>query len=290
MSRLRDNSSSAVNFFFLLDIFTCTLGVMILVTLYYGLHVQPRERYDVPKPLEGEATEILQPGEVPPEIRLSQLADLLFHLRWTNNYVQELIGKANELPELTAQSNSFNQLTLDNIILIVNTNDAVRRLEATEAQVDQFLKTLGMTNTADRIAMLEEKLASVSERIRNYEQTNDCLRAEIERIVRDPRVVLLAKSDKTPMLVTVSGSDVTVEVFGKARSRRELPAPVSNPTFIGTLAQLRGASSSSYVIFFVRPSGIPLYRRLYEATKTAGYEIGVDGVEENVRLTFARKG
>jgi hypothetical protein len=289
MSRFRDNSSSAVNFFFLLDIFTCTLGVMILITLHYSHNAKMRPRPEnLRAPTEAEETEILKPGEEPPEVKLSRLSDLLFWLNSSNKNLKSKIDWAAALPSLVTQTNLAHRLKLENASLIVKTNLLTREIEASLDDINRMLAALGVTNYTERIAMLEEKLANVALRTREYELTNTALRAAIDYATRHPRMLYVPKSDKTPIVVTVSGGEVSVELFGDANSKRSLLGNVTNAAFVEALAGFK--SASNYVVFFVRPSGIRSYVRLATAAKSAGYEIGGDGIEENLALLFSPKG
>ena len=287
MANLRDNSSSAVNFFFLVDIFTCTLGIMILIAMTLAVQPAPKTAPDLLPAAPGEETIVLKPGEDPPLIRLSKLLQRLASLAEIN---AELVAKrdsAKALPEFRVLTNRVAQLKLTNAFLVAQTNLLTHEIAKTAAVIENVLSNGAMTNTPIRIAKLKRELKSLAEAIRAGEETNDNLAVKIDWARQHPRVVWNTKDGKPPILAIISDKRVELGLFSATNNRTVLRNPMRDASFTEALNRLN--EQADWVVFLVRPSGIARYLHLAEITKQAGFDVGADGIEEFATVEFTKK-
>ena len=294
MASLRDNSSTAVNFFFLVDIFTCTLGIMILITFRLALQApqasnQPADSTnDLVAAIPEEETILLKPGEDPPLLRLSKLLQRLASLAETNAELAAERDWAKALPEFRVLTNQYAKLKLTNAFLVAQTNTLTREIVKTTAVIENALADSAMTNTPARITKLKSELRSLADAIRAGEETNAELAAKIEWARQHPRVVWNTKAGKLPVLVTVADKRVELGLFGATNTPpMVLKEPVGDAGFIEALNRFNG--QTDWAVFIVRPSGIARYLHLADLTKRAGFEIGADGIEEFEKVAFTKK-
>ena len=287
MASLRENSSTAVNFFFLVDIFTCTLGIMIFITMTLALQAPPKTSPDLVPAAPGEEVIILRPGEDPPLVRLSKSLQRLAGLAETNAELSAERDRAKALPEFRVLTNRFAQLKLTNVFLVAQTNTLTREIAKTSAVIEKALADSNLTDTPIRITKLKRELKGLENAIRTSEETNSTLARKIDWARQHPQVVWNTKNGKLPVLAVVSDKRVEMELFGKTNTRTVLDEPVKDVGF--TEALHRFSEQTDWVVFLVRPSGITHYLHLAELTKQAGFDIGADGIEEFDKVAFARK-
>ena len=287
MASLRENSSTAVNFFFLVDIFTCTLGIMIFITMTLALQAPPKTSPDLIPAAPGEEVIILKPGEDPPLVRLSKSLQRLAGLAETNAELSAERDRAKALPEFRVLTNRFAQLKLTNVFFVAQTNALTREIAKTSAVIEKALADSNLTDTPIRITKLKRELKGLENAIRTSEETNSTLARKIDWVRQHPQVVWNTKNGKLPVLAIVSDKRVEMELFGKTNTKTVLDEPVKDVGF--TEALHRFSEQTDWVVFLVRPSGITHYLHLAELTKQAGFDIGADSIEEFDKVAFARK-
>ena len=286
MARLRDNPSTAVNFFFLVDIFTCTLGIMILIALTLALQPQPKVSPDLIPAAPGEEVIILKPGEDPPLVRLSKALQRFAGLTEANTELAAERDWAKSLPEYRVLTNRVAQFQSTNAVLAAQTNALNREIAKTSAVIEKVLADGDQTDTPLRITKLKSELKSLADALRVSEETNSVLPGQAEWAQKHPRVVWATKAGKLPILAIVSAQRVELGIFGDPTPKTVLSEPVKDSGLTAALTQFN--AKSDWVVFLVRPSGIARYLHLAEVTKQAGFDIGADGIEEYENVAFTR--
>jgi hypothetical protein len=95
-----------------------------------------------------------------------------------------------------------------------------------------------------------------------------------------------AATTKEPILVTVAGTGAVAEAFDHPEKRQQWDATHAQSSLE---AYLRNAKPlDQYVVFLVRPSGIPLFQKLLKSTRTDGFEVGYDALEEDREVHFSK--
>jgi len=97
-----------------------------------------------------------------------------------------------------------------------------------------------------------------------------------------------APGGKQPLLVTVSGRGLTCERFNQPGAKLEWTQAQAEASFSASLA--RWNRDQDYLVFYVRPSGIEMFRRCAELARNQGFQIGFDALEENRQILFQPQG
>src|SRR5437867_2927203 len=143
-SSLRQTSTQAVNFFFLVDIFTCVLGILILITLMLTTQANTSaENRTGSTPLEQARQQ-----------ELKRLLDDLSRLNTQNDVQQRSVAAAEAAPGLASLQSEIDDLTQANTTqrqLQGTRQDELRHLENTGARRDDVL---GLTDMRQQVGKL----------------------------------------------------------------------------------------------------------------------------------------
>ena len=287
MSRLRRDSAPKLSFFAFQDIITSVSGILILVVLILATDLEQASTSS------GRAT--------PEELALEQQLDSLMVER--NRVVarlqslRETLASADVVPsasKLTADIDELKQLIESTIKQIADGKQAMAAAEA--AIREQDLK-LGLNKTREEVDALRQK----NEELALKDAAERSKLAELERRVALAQSQLLrvraregqlwfipepSTDQREPILVVVGDGGINVDRFDKADSRSTYSAAAAASGLQSYLKQL--SKNQQFIVFLVRPSGIELFRKLRDQTRSAGFQTGYDAVGEDKKITFGR--
>jgi hypothetical protein len=212
-----------------------------------------------------------------------------------NEAIQELILTAETSPDTQRLAADIEALREQqtNLFSRLGRLDGLQRDRT--ARERELQTTFGLRERTERIARLRNELDGL-------QRTNQVLQAELEalqvetnalanRLTQERqetrRIWLLPEldaSEKKPVLVTVSGTRLTWERWDDRDSRREVGGGDAEVQFARYLQSLD--NDRDYLVFYVRPSGIGLFKRCRSTAAAAGFEVGHDAVEENQEIIF----
>jgi hypothetical protein len=276
-SRLRRDASPRASFFSFLDIITSVTGVLILVTLLLstdlgGLTPEPTGA----TPSDGDES-------------LKTALQAQAQVEAQNALLRRLIAAAaaaGSLPELQAQVVASKR-ELESLESSV-ANTAVRTISLRNGQKQQDA-TLGIDEFRARLSARRASLASL-------EQTNEVFRATAvdlgARIVSASSRLSRARalsgqswlrpdngSAKVPQVILVSGSGVEFKPLNNEQTPSSWPPASAERGFSSFCRDLD--STSQYVVFLIRPSGIDLFQELVQIARQRGLDVGYDAIAEH---------
>jgi S1-C subfamily serine protease len=287
MSRLRTDSAPKLSFFAFQDIITSVSGILILVVLILATDVEKASTST------GRATS--------EELALEQQLDSLILER---NRVVDRLQSLREAMASTDVLPSASKLTADIAELkqlIENTTkqmvDGKQAMAAAEAAIREQDLKLGLNKTREEVDALRLKneelaLKDAAERskLAELERRVGLAQSQLLRVrAREGQLWFIPEpstDQREPILVVVDGGGITVDRFDKAESRSIYSAGTASAGLQNYLKQL--SKNQQFVVFLVRPSGIELFRRLRDQTRSAGFQTGYDAVGEDKRITFGR--
>lgn len=279
-SKLRTGIGTKISFFAFQDIITSVTGILILVTLILSLYLdQSPPVTEVERQLKERLTDGLA------ELTRASLAN---QQRETNLLIlasapmpERLQADIRELQSrLAARSNQFAEVKVD---LNVREGEAAARAEK-----------LGLAGLRERSAQLRQELERQSQandtliaEVAEMERQHQELEAKIESARNDQKLWLIPDATpggKQPVLVTVTGTNLTCERFNQTTNRLQFPATDAERGLNRSLGQWN--AERDYLVFYVRPSGIDLFLRCAQIARQAGFQVGYDAVEESQQLRF----
>ena len=287
-SSLRQSNTTAVNFFFLVDIFTCVLGILILITLMLTTQATTEATSHTGATALQQAT----------QQELTRLLDDLSRLNAQNDLSQRSVTAAEAAPGVASLQSEIEDLTQTVSAQRQQESSlqkALGRIEQTGMKQDDVL---GLTDLRQQVKTLREDVAS-------SQPSLDSALAEMNRTetkVKEAEAELLAaksfkdklwlipdlsQTSKEPLLVTVADRAVRIERFNKPTDT--VLVSRANPEDEFQTALKRYDPLNFYAVFYVKPSGISVFENLREIAKAANFEIGYDALEENTTIVFSKQ-
>ena len=80
-------------------------------------------------------------------------------------------------------------------------------------------------------------------------------------------------------MTTLASDVVTIEAYGKADSRKELPTALFVEKFSELIADY--SKEDWHFLFYVKPSGVPAFGVCLQLAQTNGFEVGYDAAREH---------
>ena len=287
-SSLRQSSTTAVNFFFLVDIFTCVLGILILVTLMLTTQASTNTE------TRSGATALDQERQQ----ELTRLLDELSRLNTANDALQRSVAAAEAGPGLASVQSEIQDLT--QAITAQHQQEgelqgALGRLEQTGTKRDDVL---GLTDLSQQVEKLKEEVAALQPLLDNTLADMTRVEAKVKEAeaellatkgLKDKLWVIpdLSQTSKEPLLVTVADRGIRLERFNKPSETVLISRASEEDEFQAALK--RYDPLNFYAVFYVKPSGISTFEKVREIAKHANFEIGYDALEENTEIVFSKQ-
>ena len=172
-----------------------------------------------------------------------------------------------------------------------------REISELEESRKEKIAKLGLNDLEDEIEEAREqaargRLANAKDEavVLEQEQRVSEARDNLATLKKDANKLWLIPSkkgnSKEPLLVTVSRAGIELNRFNRPEDRQAFP---SGSAVSGLRREMAGMNpAKDYVLFYIRPSGVKLYKACKEVTDSSRFQIGFDAVEENVELIFTR--
>jgi hypothetical protein len=281
MSKLRTGIGTKISFFAFQDIITSVTGILILVTLILTLYM------DQAPPVTTVQDQAKQ--------ELKTLRDELFKITQSERQRQTVINQLATAPAPEKLREEIRELQAHVVTQSNDLRGLLLQLDERDRQAARRAEELGLGD-------LKEKAGKLEKEIKEAQQTNDAMVAEqkttersatefkekVDKATTEHKLWLIPDStpaSKEPVLLTVASNQVTCERFNQPASRKVIPARQVDAGLGQALAQWN--SARDYLVFYVRPSGIDLFRRCLDLARRQNFQIGYDAVEEQRQIMFS---
>jgi hypothetical protein len=277
-SRLRSSIGTRVSFFAFQDIITSVTGILILVTLILALYVNEST------PVSSEQQELKQ--KLAASLRELQTVSAQVAQRQTN------LAALASTPDPARLHEDIRQLQ-DQLTAQSNRMSALEKNQA-EQQAAAAVKAekLGLTDLRERAGTVRAQIesqqitnAALIQTVAETERQQKELKEKIEKSEREVWILPGPPTGKQPVYVVVSSTKITCDRANQPGAHREFAGARAVADFTAGLRQW--ARNTDYFLFYVRPSGINVFKRCSDAAKTAGFQIGYDAVEEDKQVIFS---
>jgi hypothetical protein len=268
-------------FFAFQDIITSAMAVLITVVMLLALNIgspaKSTAEDPAPESLQREWQRIME-GLTQATTQLRDAEDAVAAAKLDPAMLQGKIDDLRaELEALHAQSEtSGNQLT-----------EAKRHDGATVVWSELEKEKAAIKSARAHLTELEDK----DQRSRDaMSQAEEAMRAKESQLLAEQKlkneIFLIpdrSKTTKEPVLAIVTADSVILERFDHPETT-EIRGFGLRSKFEKAL---EGYSKlDQYIVFYFKPSGVENFDAMIDAAKTAGFEIGYDGVNEDVTIHF----
>ena len=276
-----------MNLFSFQDIIMSVMGILLLITLLLALFlVTPSKANLANQEAISELETALASGirdadtlhatAVSLRVALAKMRDRPD----TNQLASELIHIRQNI---AAESNKLNAVEQEIAGLDAERKKKIAKLGLNEME-DEIEKTW---EQARRVRLGNAKDEAI---VRAQEQRVSAARDSLATLKKDANKLWLIPSgkgnSKEPLLVTVSGRGIELNRFNRPEDKQVFPGGSAVSGLRREMAGMHPAKD--YVLFYIRPSGVKLYKDCKEVTDSSRFQIGFDAVEENVELIFTR--
>jgi len=265
-----------ISFFSFQDIITSITGILILITLILTLYLETPEETDA---LRNELNRVLMKlSDVKAEIQDKQDLLSVASNAVPSQLEQEIKTLQGKIEDQRGQSA---QLT--------------SRIEELKQRVSELEQSAGVRNLRLKLAGLQERLSSIQKtnslltnQIQLLENQMARTREECRRILQGTNSIWIVPEPdafaRDPVFVVVSSNGVVCQRFNRSETRQQAPAEKAAEFFANLLNGLN--REKDYLVFYVKPSGILLFRDCRNAARDAGFAVGYDAATEEQELIF----
>lgn len=277
-TRLHDARFGRMSLLSFQDIITSVTGILILVTLILTFYIQPAAT-------SGGG----------PDLHDARLRDVLLEIDRvtdTNRAMAASIESARSAPgderldtEISHLRNRLEQggRRLADLDAIEAANAAADRTRREELGMDRLASELAaMAEELDSLSAAEpaiqEEIERIDARLPDLEDRHRRAQRERHRVWLIPEA---ETSRRKPILVTLSGTGISIQPFDDPAPPLHVPATATTQ-FTDYLRSIR--PEDVYLVFLLRPSGIPHFAALRDSARAAGFETGYDPLEEDAEM------
>lgn len=276
-----------MNLFSFQDIIMSVMGILVLITLLLALFlVTPSKANLANQDAISELETALASGirdadtqhatSVSLRVALAKMRDRPD----TNQLASELAQvrgvvavESNKLNEVNQQISGLEASRIEKIAKL-GLND----LEATiKATIKQAQRVRSANEKDEVVVRKQEQLVS---------EARDSL-ATLKKAANKLWLIPSTKGNsKEPLLVMVSGGGIELNRFNRPEDKQMFP---SGKAVSGLKQEMAGMNpAKDYVLFYIRPSGVKLFKACKEVTDESRFQIGFDAVVEKAQLIFTR--
>ena len=263
------------------------MGILVLITLLLALFLVTPSKADFSnmeaiKELENDLAnamneeKTLQARAVSLQSTLVQLLDQPDTNQITSelNQIREnIITKSNSVEVINQQIADLKASRSEQIIKL-GLNDLEQEIELIKEQA----KLVEKANAKDQVLVNEQK-----QRVKEAQKSLLTLKNDANKLWIIPST---EATSMEPLLVTVSGAGIELDRFNRPEEKKTIPKSSAVTALKSELAGLK--ATKDYILFFIRPSGVGLYRKCRTEVNASGFKIGYDAVEEKTELEFTR--
>ena len=276
-----------MNLFSFQDIIMSVMGILVLITLLLALFlVTPSKanlaNQDAISELETALASGIRDADTQHAISVS-LRVALAKMRDRPNTNQLASELAQVRGVVAVESNKLNEV-----------NQKISGLEADRIEKIAKLGLNDLEATIKATIKQAQRVRSANEKdevvVRKQEQLVSEARDSLATLKKDANKLWLIPStkgnSKEPLLVTVSGTGIELNRFNRPEDKQIFP---SGKAVSGLKQEMAGMNpAKDYVLFYIRPSGVKLFKACKEVTDESRFQIGFDAVEEKAQLIFTR--
>ena len=288
---LRSKGLAPTSFFSFQDIITCISGILILITLLLSTQVNPSQDADTRQ--KNKSTEN-QEGD------LSATLDQLAGVKRAIQTIQQAQANARALPgvsELQRDLATIQTLHRDKVAeLDREKQERLAEQKAAEEKDRQWAATA--TNLNARLEDVEKALRNAKAKLAEMTRKRDEILAKLHEAQADDEAMQKNKNKiwlipdasgnaKKALVAVVSGREVSLQQFNKSEEAKKLSTPVTEGDFRQLLQPY--PASDYYTVFYIKPSGIEVFKKISKAARAAGYDIGYDALDESAELTLFKE-
>jgi hypothetical protein len=273
---------SKITFFAFADIITAVSGMLVFITLLLATDLgRPSAANSLSSKVEQQVRETLaEQADADAEIER----------------LQHLLAAAEVAPDTEKLESDIAKLRLQ--LSQEQAKEAVLdgQMANSQAAIAARDRSLGLTdlkatieNTVKEVQSIADKDAKARVEMNGLEQ--QVLHAQDQLLKlrrREGQLWLIpdrTKTTKEPILVTVSGAGITVDRFDRPDQHAEADSGGARDVFTAYLAKAK--STDQYVVFLIKPSGIPLFQSLVQSARDKDFDVGYDALEENQQVHFS---
>jgi K+/H+ antiporter YhaU regulatory subunit KhtT len=274
---------SKISFFAFADIITAVSGMLIFITLLLAT--------DLGRPTDNQSSAANSELERHLKDTLAQQANADVE----NRTLQQLLATANTAPAPDKLEADISRLRTELADEKSKHAGMAEQLAASESTLREQDKLLGITDIREQIQQDSAELKTLADKDASVREETAALGRQIagvqSKIVklrqREGQLWLIpdrAGTTKEPILVIVSGKEMTIERFNHPEQTQQFSKSRAQAEFENYLKHAK--ASEQYVVFLIRPSGIGMFKDLVETAKDDGFEVGFDALEEDREIHF----
>jgi len=294
---LRGDDEEVASFFAFQDVITAVLGILILIALQLSFSINVVKGEEGNKEGSIDDSIISEAEFLNNQTKRKELEAKLAELRQRNREImnrkqaiqsagQSVQGIENSLQILRAQ---VDQLVKD--------HESFRQ---TLAQKEQTLREeaakLGLSAVQSEVAELSEKTEDDSKEIaalkRRLQELSSSLSESMSDLSAENRkkdsvwmIPERSNDGKSPLLVTIDGTNMRFEEFDKPESLRVLRTSSLTSSFKSAVKSYDRRRFK--IVFLFKPSGADYFEKVTELAKDLGFEVGYDPIEESQKVIFS---
>ena len=255
MSRRQNGSASPISLFSFQDLITSLSGILILLVLMMSVQIAVQGVTTKPPPILDQQN----------QERLAALRDQAESLR-------------SRLAALQALHRS--QGTNDAVSMVRASVQAERAHEVLQDAVDKSLNTVAALES--RLERVRKEEAEASKNATSLKEEMDKLRSAQAEALQNRKMFVIPEEGaaKTAVIVECSGASARAGYIDRATP------PVTFAADRDPKAEFRKylgglSSSSEYIVFMVKPSGVNLFYGLQAVAMGQEFDVGYDALEED---------
>lgn len=253
----RGNAAPPISLFSFQDIITSVAGILIFLTLIMTVELIRHKNSSPPIQTQRLTSELA--ASVPQLESEAQRLEAQFQRQQA--YLDSIaqLSESNVREQLSA--------TVGQIASLENSlHDLTVRREQARRRVQDIKKTSAARDT-DRT------------RLKSLEQSNATTRRQLQEMVKQNRLVYTnSDTSKSAWLVELDGKPPRAMRAGQSQIEHRFAARSVDELKAWIRARSRG---SEYVILILKPSGVDLFKEIFDDLDKLGVEIGFDLIEED---------
>jgi hypothetical protein len=294
---LRGDDEEVASFFAFQDVITAVLGILILIALQLSFSV------NVVKGEEGNNEGSIDDSIISEEefldnqIKRNGLEAKLAELRQRN---REIINRKQAILSAGQSAQGIEnslQIVRAQVDQLVKDHESFRRALAQKEQtLREEAANLGLSAVQFEVAELSYKteedskgIAALKRRLQELSSTLSESMSDLsaEKRKKDSVWMIPERSNdgKSPLLVTIDGTNMRFEEFDKPESLRVLRTSSLTSSFKSAVKSYD--SRRVKVVFLFKPSGVDYFKKIIELAKDLGFEVGYDPIEESHKVIFS---
>lgn len=273
---------SKITFFAFADIITAVSGMLVFITLLLATDLgRPTAAHSPYSKLEQQLQETLaEQADADAEIeRLQQLLATVEAAPDAEKLESDIAKLRLQLSQEQAKETVIDGQMANSQAAIAARDRALglTDLKATIDSTVQEVQSIADKDAKARVEMngLEQQVLHAQDRLLKLRQLEGQLWLIPDRTI----------TTKEPILVTVAGTGITIDRFDRPDQHAQADSGGASDVFTAYLAKVK--STDQYVVFLIKPSGIPLFQSLVQSARDKGFDVGYDALEENQKVHFS---